>query len=408
MSEKTPKKKRIRLLQFPITNEVIPQRLYPALLELSDTFEMTAFAGTSSEKEIQKRLENEIIKRESYPKKWRAKQTETEIQSLHLMKDAIERGMPYFQVKREECTLPREAYDLCDAVFVGSNNLTHVSYVLDAIKHDKHFLCEKPYAVTKKDLKTAKAINRILKHQRKNSKENLTGKITAHFAHKPAFLKLLEIIDNLTEEYGKIKKVKGFYEEFDDPKKPRTIATLDSQRSGGGIYQDTGCHLEMMLLALRGEVEETTNFKWANYPGFGVDTYANVSHKIKGTKKRFTEDTEAEFTVSKFADKYLIPLKKENKKIILELETGYETHVLLSKGKIKIKEVNEEIKTIQEIIAPEYPSNEYKSVLKNFAECIHNGEQSFTNPKRGIQSMKQITSDSKRFLSSENRIRVYQ
>ena len=112
-------------------------------------------------------------------------------------------------------------------------------------------MCEKPYAVTEEDLRAAENLEELIEYENRRG-VGIVGKITAHFAHKPASLVLFEEIDRLIVDYGKIRKITGFYEEIDDPNKPRTIATLNLQKSGGGIYQDTGSHLEMILLALGG------------------------------------------------------------------------------------------------------------------------------------------------------------
>ena len=50
----------------------------------------------------------------------------------------------------------------------------------------KPILCEKPYALTKSDLKAAKNIEELIEYEKEQTGNGLIGEITAHFAHKPA------------------------------------------------------------------------------------------------------------------------------------------------------------------------------------------------------------------------------
>ena len=46
------------------------------------------------------------------------------------------------------CESREELFDHCDAVLVCTPNKTHLEIATDAVNHDKHVFCEKPFAST--------------------------------------------------------------------------------------------------------------------------------------------------------------------------------------------------------------------------------------------------------------------
>lgn len=413
-------KKKIKLLMFPIHNEVIPQRLFRAFddPEISKKFEIAGFAGRPSEYEIIGRLKQEIKKRKNYKKKWRSSHTAKEIKSLEEMIGLIEnKTIPYYQLDDKNCKLPEKAYNSCDCVFIGTNNLNHAKYASDVLEHNKDFIIEKPLVINKKDLEVMKGLENLIECQKQKTGKKLTTKVTAHFAHKQACLALFNNIDELVKKYGKIRNVKGIYEEIDDPEKPRTKATLSEKISGGGIYLDTGCHLEIILTALGGygkkySTKNKAEFEWDAHQGYDVETYAKINHTIyNADKKRFAKEVNVEFIVGKFIDKYQNPMNKEHKEIILEFERGYNAHVLLSEGKIEIKKLNpktkRENKSIIETVNKNYPSNEYINILNDFYDCKINRKKSFTGLSEGIMASEIILDIYKNFKNRKNHIKKY-
>jgi len=392
--------KKIKIFPFVITNEILPQRVYPALLspEIIPHFEITAFGGRPSKDKIIDRLDKEIDKREGYKKEWRSKHTKIEIASLHDFSNRIENGTPYFEIDDEKYTVPREVYESNDCVFIGTNNLTHDAYTADAVNNGKHFIVEKPYVVTKEGLKNVEDLEKLIEEK------GLIGKVTAHFAHKPASLALFENIQGFVGEYGKINKISGFYEEFDDPLKGRTIDTFDKNKSGGGICLDTLGHFEIILVALGAHIDLNgeTFFEWDSYNGFNSETYAKVRHKIRDGNS-FKDGAEAEIIVSKFADRYENPLNKEHKELILNFEGGHNANVLFSENKIEIKK-NE---NLEKTILGNHPLNEYISVLEDFYKCILEGRESFTSTKVGIEAMNVILHLYDHYRNDKHKISKY-
>ncbi len=443
-------KKKLKILIYPIHGEVIPQRLWYALTAddspARDLYEISGFAGRhpmhsrNGEEGIIERLEREIIERGEIIKESRGTDREgnipgieKEIRSLNEFISLISNGtISYYQLNETNSTVPEEAYENCDCVFIGTNNLTHPFYVDDAINRDIDFICEKPYAVKRRDIRKVQGL------EEKIHKKGLIGKITCHFAHKPAFL---EFVDNLKqlirkekwedknrekhEGYGKITRFEGHYEEFDDPDNPRTRATLDPNKSGGGIYLDTGCHFYSMLFQLGANLESmvdgTESFEWDCFGDYTTDTFARVKHKNVCTDDKYKEvrgdnffNAEVEITVSKFAHKYkhnpkdenAEPLKDEYKELILTFENGYRAHVLFPKGKVEIRDENgNEVRVIY--ADPKYSKNEYANILVNFYNRKMNGNPPYTLTDVGIDACEAIIDTYYDLKSDRSRIKLY-
>ncbi len=418
------KKNKKRILIYPIHGEVIPQRLWYALTDkdspANNLYEISGFAGRPSKEKITQRLEDEIQQRiriikesEGTDRASNIPGIQKEMVSLREFIQLINNGtIPYYKLDDQNCTVPQKAYANCDCVFIGTNNLTHVKYVEDAIAHGKDFVCEKPYNVRLRDIRRAEQLEDKIKQK------ELVGKITCHFAHKPAFLKLIDNLEGLIKDHGKIKRFEGHYEEFDDPENPRTLATLDANQSGGGIYLDTGCHFYSMLFQLGANLESVVNgtekFEWDSFGDYKTDTFARVNHQL--VNGNGFSNADIEITVSKFAHKYehhpkdknAEPSKEEHKELILTFENGYTAHVLFSNGKVEIKNPEEiVVKTIEDN-PNNYSKNEYANVLVDFYMRLTNGQPPYTLTDVGIKACKAITETYYDFKSDKTRIDLYQ
>ena len=51
------------------------------------------------------------------------------------------------------CESREELFGNCDAVLVCTPNRTHIEIATDAVEHDKHVFCEKPFAIGVEDAK---------------------------------------------------------------------------------------------------------------------------------------------------------------------------------------------------------------------------------------------------------------
>ncbi|MCB1023003.1 MAG: Gfo/Idh/MocA family oxidoreductase [Acidobacteria bacterium] len=136
------------------------------------------------------------------------------------------------------CSSREELFDHCDAVLVCTPNKTHIEIAADAVLHDKHVFCEKPFAIGTDDarslLETASAGKKIFQvgHNRR-------------FA--PVYSKLKELLAMDEAHSAHIKMNRG---ELKNP-----VWTGDVNITGGFLYETT-IHLFDMMRFQFGEIVE--------------------------------------------------------------------------------------------------------------------------------------------------------
>lgn len=136
------------------------------------------------------------------------------------------------------CTSREELFENCDAVLVCTPNKTHVEIASDAVAHDKHVFCEKPFAIGIEDaqklLDIADASDKVFQvgHNRR-------------FA--PVYTTLKDLLISDTAHSAHIKMNRG---ELKNP-----VWTGDVNVTGGFLYETT-IHLFDMMRFQFGEISE--------------------------------------------------------------------------------------------------------------------------------------------------------
>jgi myo-inositol 2-dehydrogenase/D-chiro-inositol 1-dehydrogenase len=136
------------------------------------------------------------------------------------------------------CRSREELFENCDAVFVCTPNKTHVEIAVDALNHEKHVFCEKPFAV---GLENAK----VLLETAQNSKCKFQVGHNRRYA--PVYVKLKEILQSDKPHSAHIKMNRG---ELKNP-----LWTGDPEITGGFLYETT-IHLFDMIRFQFGEISE--------------------------------------------------------------------------------------------------------------------------------------------------------
>ncbi len=136
------------------------------------------------------------------------------------------------------CDSRAELFDLCDAVLVCTPNKTHVEIASDAVKHEKHVFCEKPFAIGIEDAKKLLEIA-----------QSGTGvfQVGHNRRYAPVYVKLKELLVDDKAHSAHIKMNRG---ELKNP-----VWTGDVNVTGGFLYETT-IHLFDMMRFQFGEIEE--------------------------------------------------------------------------------------------------------------------------------------------------------
>jgi myo-inositol 2-dehydrogenase/D-chiro-inositol 1-dehydrogenase len=136
------------------------------------------------------------------------------------------------------CRSREELFENCDAVLVTAPNKTHVEIASDAVAHEKHVFCEKPFAIGIQD---AKKLLEVANH----------GKGVFQVGHNrryaPVYVRLKELISGDEPHSAHIKMNRG---ELKNP-----VWTGDTNVTGGFLYETT-IHLFDMCRHQFGEIEE--------------------------------------------------------------------------------------------------------------------------------------------------------
>jgi myo-inositol 2-dehydrogenase/D-chiro-inositol 1-dehydrogenase len=136
------------------------------------------------------------------------------------------------------CRSREELFENCDAVLVCTPNKTHVEIAIDALNHDKHVFCEKPFAIGLEDAK------RLLECAEKSKKKFQVGH---NRRYAPVYVKLKELLQTDTAHSAHIKMNRG---ELKNPP-----WTGDPNITGGFLYETT-IHLFDMIRFQFGEIAE--------------------------------------------------------------------------------------------------------------------------------------------------------
>jgi myo-inositol 2-dehydrogenase / D-chiro-inositol 1-dehydrogenase len=140
------------------------------------------------------------------------------------------------------CETREELFENCDAVLVCTPNRTHIEIATDAVRHEKHIFCEKPFAIgldeAERLLETSGSGARVFQvgHNRR---------------YAPVYVKLKELLDEDRAHSAHIKMNRG---ELVNP-----VWTGDTDVTGGFLYETT-IHLFDMCRFQFGEIEELVAF----------------------------------------------------------------------------------------------------------------------------------------------------
>jgi D-xylose 1-dehydrogenase (NADP+, D-xylono-1,5-lactone-forming) len=159
-----------------------------------------------------------------------------------------------------------------DAVYIPLPNSLHRTWVLEAAKHGKHILCEKPAALTPEEMKE---MDRYCREQ------NVVFMEGFMYQFHPQHERVKEII--ASGEIGEVKLMRSSFSYYMDDRE--TNIRMDKSLGGGSIY-DVGCYC---IHALR-NILEAEPVKISVHgrldPETGVDVsamaYLEFEHGIQG------------------------------------------------------------------------------------------------------------------------------
>lgn len=157
---------------------------------------------------------------------------------------------------------------------VCTPNKTHVEIAIDALNHDKHVFCEKPFAIGLEDAK------RLLECAEKSKKKFQVGH---NRRYAPVYVKLKELLQTDTAHSAHIKMNRG---ELKNPP-----WTGDPNITGGFLYETT-IHLFDMIRFQFGEIAELVAYgSQHEYPE--IDEFSMIFKFKNGFHCTFASSSDA-------------------------------------------------------------------------------------------------------------------
>lgn len=157
-----------------------------------------------------------------------------------------------------------ELYENTDVLYVASPHETHYEYVKDALFHNKHVLCEKPFVLKKEQAE------RLFQIAKENHLVLFEGIKTAYC---PGFNKLIDIA--CSGLIGNIRYIDACFTKLEDTKSREL-----TDRKYGGSFLELGSYCILPVIKLFGKEYEDINFE-SIYNQEGLDIFTKASLKFK-------------------------------------------------------------------------------------------------------------------------------
>lgn len=283
-----------------------------------------------------------------------------------------------------------------DAAVIATPNFTHAEYTMKLIDHGIHVLCEKPVALTEKE------IFDVCNHLEKRN-----------VIYVPAFVNRwrqdIQMINTEIDsgKIGKITEIQAGWIRKNGVPRPGTWFTKQSL-SGGGVLIDLGSHiLDICLMFMRDRkivsqnlkaslcnIEKLQNKGFANWfeqdyeKNYQIDVEDNIEANVlfddnaqMNVKLSWMSETDADYTYFKIIG--------EKKQIELKTLFGFSNERLWKEDWL-IFEVN----GVEEIVQLDKKENNSRKAFDRmheyFIKSIQNQETCFTNGKDAIKTVKLI------------------
>lgn len=270
---------------------------------------------------------------------------------------AVELGIPKHYESYKELLKDPEI----DAVYIPLPNQLHKEWALEAAKYGKHVLCEKPAALTAKDVEEMAVI----------FKENSVIFMEAFmYQFHPQHNRVKEIITS--GEIGDVKLIRSAFSFYLDLQSDNIRLRKDL---GGGALYDVGCYCIHASRLITGEepveVTATANI----HPTLGVDTTS------AGTLK-FEKGVIANFDCS-FEQPFKAQYEVVGTKGYILAKNAFRPDNEGGRGVIV---VSAEAGQREEVVQ----GDQYKLQVEHFAECVLSNQQPMYSVEETLKNLRVI------------------
>lgn len=157
---------------------------------------------------------------------------------------------------------PELFWEKVDAVYIASTHETHFTYIMDALQHGKHVLCEKPLCLKGDEAKEAFAYAK---------EHGLTLYEAVKTAYCPGFIKLLKEAESGV--IGEVRNVEACFTKLENPGRREL-----TDKTYGGSFTELGSYVMLPALKLFGTKYQSLHFdSISNDSGIDLFTRATMT-----------------------------------------------------------------------------------------------------------------------------------
>ena len=265
--------------------------------------------------------------------------------------------------------------DIFDVSVPNKFHITLAKQILE--KTDANLIIEKPLS---------SSLEEILEFEDYFSNLDLRERVVSdaeHYSHYPNVREYFRYFDKYTERFGMVKGIELYILEKEDFSNQRNRDIIDIEKSGGGMWLDTGIHAIAFIRNLGGEIDYDNDVK-ANLLKMDDPTIKDSRYGETSIDANFyvTGDSFHNCNVNVLAGKD--PRYQKKKLFVIHHENG---RVELKMGDKSLRVYDSKGVVIEDKI---FSRDAFYYVFTDLYDCISRGKESFTSINKAIKNVKDI------------------
>lgn len=357
-------------------------RKYPALYQsdLTKSFEVCSIADIYDWERVKD--EHAIYELLSEIERLRLKgKFNTDVRTI--FKNSLLHSIKYYQLDKDNPRLPKSFFDAIeprDVVDISVPNNLHLPLARQVLDYGGNLLVEKPLC---------SSLEGALRFRDHISRLNLNGRILTDAEHYSHYGNIKEFYSNFRRfmydngggfGLGKIRGINLFIEEDEDFSSERNRETINREKSGGGMWLDTGIHALSFLKSIKAVIDhdsvEAHPYKSPD-PNIQDEKYGETSMEVSFdviSNDYFFHECHAHISIGK-------GFQRKNKRFVLDYEKG-RVELDMSERSLHVFDRNN-----FKIFNSTFHKDAFYHVFDDVRRCIQYNEIPFTSISKAIRNV---------------------
>ena len=349
------------------------------VISIADIYEKNRLKSRESIDDLFNDIKNRRIKEKEF--------SETVEASLEELKRALLEGrINYFQLDKDNPVLPEGFFDGIGErgiVDISAPNKHHYSLAEQVLKRNINLLLEKPAV---KSYGETDGLEGILSNLNLNGNKLIDAE---HYSHYGNVRHYINEFENYVVEYGKVMGMDLYIREDEDFSSGRNQETIEIEKSGGGMWLDTGIHITAFLRNIGARI---------NYESISAQGYKSLDEHIQDCKYGETRmDAELDLLPNdKFSNNCHVKISvgksfsnKDKRKCFI---------VYYERGKIEIDIIKKELREYEKFSdlyklrgdPKKFPEDAFYNVFYYLYESITQNKSPLTSLTKAIENVRDV------------------